>query len=121
MRWMSVASLLGAVVTAAILGSAGDGAAQAAKIPPDFVFEQGKESPGPVTFSHERHKAKVEKCTACHVKIFKMKKGQSGPLTMEKMKAGQQCGACHDGKTRAGTTVVFAVAEEANCAKCHKK
>ena len=29
------------------------------KVPADFAFDQGKESPGPVTFSHEQHKAKV--------------------------------------------------------------
>ena len=31
-----------------------------------------------------------------------MKKGQTGALTMEKMKAGEQCGACHNGKTEVG-------------------
>ena len=63
------------------------------RIPPDFQFEGAKDSPGPVTFSHEKHRAKVEKCQACHVKVFKMKKGATGPLTMAKMKAGEQCGA----------------------------
>ena len=55
-----------------------------------------------MTFSHEKHKAKGDKCTSCHVKVFKMKKGTTGPLTMEKMKAGEQCGACHNGKTEVG-------------------
>lgn len=91
------------------------------KPPADFTVEKTKDSPGPVTFSHEKHKAKVEKCTACHTKIFKMKKGQTGPLTMDKMKAGEQCGVCHNGKTQVGGAVVFAVSEEASCAKCHKK
>lgn len=91
------------------------------KVPADFAFERGKDSPGPVTFSHEAHKAKVEKCTACHTKVFKMKKGASGPLAMEKMKAGEQCGACHNGKTEVGGKVVFAADDKANCEKCHKK
>lgn len=91
------------------------------KVPADFAFEQAKDSPGPVTFSHEQHKAKVDKCQSCHVKVFKMKKGTSGPLTMEKMKAGEQCGACHDGKTEAGGARVFTVAADNNCARCHKK
>jgi len=91
------------------------------KIPPDFAFEKGKDSPGPVTFSHEKHKEKAEKCTACHTKVFKLKKGTSGPLAMEAMKAGQQCGACHNGKTEMGGAVVFAVDDKANCEKCHKK
>jgi c(7)-type cytochrome triheme protein len=99
------------------------GAAEAqVKIPADFTFEQAKESPGPTTFSHEKHKAAgLDKCQACHTKIFKMKKGQTGPLTMEKMKAGEQCGACHNGKTTVGGKVPFAVTEQASCEKCHKK
>jgi len=91
------------------------------KVPGDFTFEGGKDSPGPVTFSHENHRAKVDKCTACHTKVFKMKKGTTGPLAMEKMKAGEQCGACHNGKTEVGGKVVFTVDDKANCEKCHKK
>ena len=91
------------------------------KVPPDLTFEQGKDSPGSVTFSHNAHKEKAEKCQVCHVKVFKMKKGQTGPLTMDKMKAGEQCGACHDGKTQLGGKVVFAADDKANCEKCHKK
>ncbi|HET7343096.1 MAG TPA: c(7)-type cytochrome triheme domain-containing protein [Methylomirabilota bacterium] len=91
------------------------------KVPPDFTFEKGKDSPGPVTFSHEKHKAKIEKCTECHTKIFKMKKGTSGPFSMEKIKAGEQCGTCHNGKTQVGGTTVFAAGDEKNCEKCHKK
>ena len=95
--------------------------AMAQKAPPDFTYEAGKDSPGPVTFSHEQHKPAAEKCTGCHTKVFKMKKGQSGPLTMAKMKAGEQCGACHNGKTQIGGKVVFAADDQASCTKCHKK
>jgi c(7)-type cytochrome triheme protein len=91
------------------------------KLPADFTFEKGKDSPGPVTFSHEQHKEKVEKCTSCHVKVFKMKKGQTGPLTMAKMKAGEQCGTCHNGKTEIRGQVVFTTEDKANCEKCHRK
>lgn len=91
------------------------------KIPADFAFEQGKDSPGSVSFSHEKHKTKVEKCTGCHTKVFKMKKGATGTLSMEKMKAGEQCGACHDGKAKFGDKVLVAVADKENCASCHKK
>jgi c(7)-type cytochrome triheme protein len=90
------------------------------KSPADMTLDKGKDSPGTVTFSHEKHMGGGAKCTACHVKIFKMKKGQTGPLTMEKMKAGEQCGACHTGKAMEGKTA-FAVADTANCEKCHKK
>jgi len=94
------------------------------KIPPDFSFEKGKDSPGTVTFSHEKHKEKNEKCTVCHTKVFKMKKGTTGAITMAAMKEGKLCGACHDGKTEIGGKVVFAAANEkdkASCEKCHKK
>ena len=91
------------------------------RIPPDFQFEQGKDSPGPVTFSHEKHRAKVEKCQACHTQVFKMKKGTTGPLTMAKMKAGEQCGACHNGKTDVGGVVPASVSDDTKCETCHRK
>ena len=91
-----------------------------AKPPADMTFEGAKDSPGKVTFSHEKHVKEGLKCTSCHVKIFKMKKGTSGALTMEKMKAGEQCGACHTGKPVEGKTT-FSVSEASNCDKCHKK
>jgi len=110
-----------AVACVAILLTAVALAVAQVKVPADFTFERGKDSPGLVTFSHEQHKAKVDKCQACHVKVFKMKKGTSGPLTMEKMKAGEQCGTCHDGKTEIGGARVFTVAADNSCVRCHKK
>ena len=92
-----------------------------AKGPADMTLDKGKDSPGTVTFSHEKHGAAGNKCTACHVKVFKMKKGTSGPISMEKMKAGEQCGACHNGKTAVEGKTVFVAGEPANCEKCHKK
>jgi c(7)-type cytochrome triheme protein len=92
------------------------------KVPEAFVFPQGKDSPGPVTFDHAKHRAAgVDKCTACHIKVFKFKKGETGPLAMAKMKAGEQCGACHNGRTQVGTKVVFTVDDKAHCERCHKK
>ena len=91
------------------------------KPPPDLSFDKGKDSPGVVTFSHEKHIAAGTKCTDCHTKLFKMKKGTSGPITMDKIKAGEQCGACHDGKKEIGGKVVYLATDTANCAKCHKK
>ena len=90
------------------------------KNPPDFSFSQGKDSPGVVTFSHEKHVAAGNKCTSCHTKVFKMKKG-ADTLNMAKMKAGEQCGACHNGKTDVGGKVVYTVDDKANCERCHKK
>ena len=108
------------VVLVAVVAFVATGTAQV-KIPADFSFEQGKDSPGPVTFSHEKHKQIAEKCTACHTKVFKMKKGADAPLTMERMKSGQLCGTCHNGKTEVGGKVAFTVDDKANCEKCHKK
>ena len=91
------------------------------KPPADFTFDKGKDSPGPVTFSHNAHKEKVDKCTGCHVKVFKMKKGQTGPITMAKMKQGELCGACHNGKTEIAGRVVFTTDDKGNCERCHRK
>ncbi|MBI4635044.1 MAG: hypothetical protein HY727_01725 [Candidatus Rokubacteria bacterium] len=87
------------------------------KMPPDFAIDKAESSPGQVTFSHEKHKAKVEKCTTCHMKHFKMKRGGSGQITLAAKQEGKFCGACHDGKTRIGGVVVFAIDE---CDKCHR-
>lgn len=83
--------------------------------PKDFTYEQGKDSPGPVTFSHTKHKEKNPKCTACHTKVFKMKKGKSGTLTMKAMDEGKFCGACHNGEKS------FSTKDKASCNKCHAK
>ena len=108
-----------AVVVLLVAALAVSGVVAQVKPPADFSFEKGKDSPGVVTFSHEQHTKKVDKCTGCHVKVFKMKKGATGPLTMEAMKAGQQCGACHNGKTEVAGKVVFAPTE-GSCNKCHR-
>ena len=120
MRYAGLVGLAVTVVFAVGLLAASPGWAQV-KSPADMTFEGAKDSPGKVTFSHEKHKEKAEKCNACHTKVFKMKKGTTGPLTMAKMKAGEQCGACHNGKTELGGKVVFASDNKANCETCHKK
>lgn len=112
--------LVGIVLVAMVGGGAGLATGQQ-KIPPDFTYEQGKESPGTVTFSHAKHKEDIEKCTGCHTKIFKMKRGQTGIPIMAKMEAGEQCGACHNGKTKVKDKAVFATNDKQACEKCHKK
>ena len=87
------------------------------KRPPDFVISKTETSPGPVTFSHDRHAVKVDKCTLCHMRDFKMKRGASGPITLAAKQEGKFCGACHDGKTQLGGIVVFPIDE---CDRCHK-
>lgn len=113
--------LAAAVAVAIAVAIAGTPSPAQVKVPADFTFERGKDSPGPVTFSHEKHREKVEKCQGCHTKVFKMKKGTTGTLTMAKMKAGEQCGACHNGKTELAGKVVFTVDDKANCERCHRK
>jgi c(7)-type cytochrome triheme protein len=117
MRRAASSVVLGFVISVFVLSS---GAAQV-KNPPDFAFPQGKDSAGVVTFSHDKHMAAGNKCTGCHTKVFKMKKGATGELTMAKMKAGEQCGACHNGKTEVAGKMPFNVDDKANCEKCHKK
>lgn len=86
------------------------------KIPADITYNEAKTPLGPVTFSHKTHvEAKGLKCNACHTKVFKMKKGTSGPLTMAAMKEGKLCGACHNGEK------AFSVTKPADCKKCHVK
>jgi c(7)-type cytochrome triheme protein len=120
MRYAKLGSAAVAVVFAFAVLAVSPGWAQV-KTPPDLSFEKGKDSPGTVTFSHEKHVAAGNKCTSCHVKIFKMKKGTSGPISLEKIKAGEQCGACHNGKTAVEGKTVFLATDTANCEKCHKK
>lgn len=116
MKWAKLALVAG--LAAALVSSPG----VAQKLPDPLQFPQGKDSPGSVTFDHAKHKeAGADKCTACHVKVFKMKKGTSGTVTMAKMKAGEFCGACHNGKTQVGNKVVFVSDDKANCERCHKK
>lgn len=109
-----------ALVAACVVVLATSSTAQV-KVPADFQFEQGKDSSGPVTFSHEKHREKIDKCQACHVKVFKMKKGTTGPLTMAKMKAGEQCGACHNGKTEIAGAKPVSVEDTTKCGTCHRK
>lgn len=106
----AAAALLAGVLCAA------PGATQV-RAPSDFPMVESETSPGQVTFSHGRHRAKVEKCTLCHMRDFKMKRGASGSITLEAKQDGRFCGACHDGKTQMGGVTVFAVDE---CDRCHK-
>ena len=87
------------------------------KAPADFAMDKADSSPGQVTFSHDKHRARVDKCSTCHMKFFKMKRGQSEKVTLAAKQEGKLCGACHDGKTTLGGAVVFAIDQ---CDSCHK-
>jgi len=101
-------------VAAGVLAAAP--AAPPVKVPPDFVLPKAESSPGPVPFSHAKHLPKVERCTRCHMRGFKLGLGRSGPITLEALQQGKFCGACHDGKTTVAGSVVFPIDE---CDRCH--
>ena len=67
---------------------------------------------GPVLFTHGAH-AKRTKCSTCHPKVFKKKKGASG-INMQANMEGKFCGTtnCHN------STKTFPLYE---CNKCHQK
>jgi c(7)-type cytochrome triheme protein len=107
---VGVALTMGAVLLTAAPGH-GQGA-----VPGDFPMEKAESSPGQVTFSHANHRSRVDKCTTCHMKDLKMKRGASGQITLAAKQEGKFCGACHDGKTQMGGVVVFPIDE---CERCH--
>jgi c(7)-type cytochrome triheme protein len=84
-------------------------AAPAMAVPAGKTVEW-KSSMGKVVFSGDVHAKKGLKCSACHPKIFKMKKTE---MKMAEINAGKYCGDCHNGKE--------AFKPAGNCAKCHKK
>ncbi len=87
-------------------------------LPDVFEFPVGDGSPGRVSFNHETHVPRIEStarvCATCHETSFSLRRrGQAlaGPVTMERMKKGELCGACHDGSK------AFAVDD---CTSCHQ-
>jgi c(7)-type cytochrome triheme protein len=83
------------------------------RLPPAILFDQSKDSPAPVPFSHATHVEHAKgRCLACHPEPYKM----LHPLrraTHEEMDAGRSCGACHEGKT------AFATTDGDRCDRCH--
>ena len=135
-RKIPVAAVVGAVLFgfAGLAYWTGSAGAQAAK-PGESVVKYSDPSyaeQGAVEFSHPKHKEAFGKdkldCKPCHMEKpvqFAMKKRKEGEardvMKMDDMKAGKYCGKCHDGKSEVNGKVVFGVADEANCAKCHMK
>jgi c(7)-type cytochrome triheme protein len=83
------------------------------KLPGPKTLPASPDSPGAVTFNHESHvDANRPNCTSCHPKLFKiLKRTARTPITHDRMKQAQQCGACH-GKTAFGL--------EDDCTMCHR-
>jgi c(7)-type cytochrome triheme protein len=83
----------------------------------DIRYEAKGSDLGPVIYSHDNHATQHKlKCTNCHTKIFKMKKGAQ-TMKQADFEKGKFCGTsgCHDGKK------AFSAVAEADCAKCHTK
>jgi len=87
-------------------------AAQQLRLPADIVYGGAGASPGKVVFSHQVHTAVSDKCTACHVTLFRMLR-PARQVTHTDMDAGRSCGACHNGQMAFGST------DPAGCARCH--
>lgn len=102
------------IVLAGLTLAGGDAAYGA---PGDLVFEREGEVEGsdafpPSVFPHWVHRVRY-RCYVCHPAPFAMQQGANA-ITMESIKQGQYCGACHNGQT------AFSV-EFKNCARCHKE
>jgi c(7)-type cytochrome triheme protein len=87
-------------------------------LPDGFDFPIGDGSPGQVSFNHETHVPRIEDnarvCATCHETSFSLRRrGQAltGPVTMERIKNGELCGACHDGAKAFGLD---------DCTSCHQ-
>ena len=96
----------------ALLALGGYAAAQQLRLPPDLPYAKAEGSPGKVIFSHQLHVAVSEKCTACHVSLFRML-APTRTVTHAEMEAGRSCGACHNDRMAFGPT------DAAGCGRCH--
>ncbi len=62
-----------------------------------FRRESGEAEPPPAVFPHWKHRTRF-KCATCHPALFEMKRG-AAQITMDAIRRGEQCGACHNGRT----------------------
>lgn len=65
-----------------------------------------------VTFSHWSHRLRYT-CRVCHLELDFALVRNATEITEAANRAGEYCGACHDGRT------AFACSSEAGCARCH--
>ena len=64
-------------------------------------------------FPHWIHRMQY-KCPACHDALFKMKAGGGEPITMDAIREGKFCGACHNGKRAFESSFD-------TCGRCHRQ
>ena len=88
MAWVLLGSLLASLLVTSSLAVEGD----------VVLKRQGEgTSPPPAGSPHWFHRIRF-KCYACHPAIFEMKAGANA-ITMDDIREGSFCGACHNGKT----------------------
>ncbi|MES0327226.1 MAG: c(7)-type cytochrome triheme domain-containing protein [Gammaproteobacteria bacterium] len=63
-------------------------------------------------FPHWKHRIRY-RCSVCHEKIFKMKRG-ANKMSLDLLKQGKFCGECHNGKEAFGIGFI-------TCNRCHIK
>jgi len=87
-------------------------AASALAVEGDMVFKRQEGAAGtpPATFPHWFHRIRY-KCYACHPGVFEMKAGANA-ITMDAIREGKFCGACHNGK------IAWEVSFD-TCNRCH--
>ena len=81
----------------------------------DIAFTRkaaGTEDIPPAIFPHFLHRMQF-KCYVCHDAIFPMKAGETS-ISMDEIREGKYCGACHNGRT------AFQATFEA-CPRCHRR
>ena len=82
--------------------------------PGDILYERENkreiEAFPPSVFPHWLHRVRY-RCDACHDALFEMKSGAT-PVTMDLIKEGKVCGACHDGRAAFATSFQ-------TCSRCH--
>ncbi len=104
------------VLSCVLLAFMAASAAQAAKkIPGNLVLQRSQgsvsaEMTPPSIFPHWIHRINY-RCDACHDRLFKMELGAT-EISMDLMKSGKSCGACHNGKA------AFEVSFQ-SCNRCH--
>jgi len=81
-----------------------------------FIYSNAAWPVGPAVFSHRFHGAKGVgyQCKNCH----KETSGEPMAITMERIRRGEACGACHDGHTH-GPRDRQAASPVEECSGCH--
>lgn len=111
-RFLYAGVLVVAVLAVALIS--GNSFGQAKKVGGGDIKYTNTKGLGPVTFSHAFHDGKGLKCTECHTKIYKMKKGEA-KVDMATLNKGESCGSCHNGQK------VFSSKAPNDCSRCHIK